>query len=249
MNDFKRLMASRTGFLPRTQTQALVAMSQGIVREEFFVNKAVNIHPVFEEPWDFGEIERLLAKDDLGMDTVLVLMSIFERLIQGGDKESALFAAESINALEVRYRNRIQALKKKIVTSLSVESARTLVAACRDLSRLYFARPMLRNFYLAEARQCFERYRETLGDDDQAVAEYAGILLELGLQDEADRVIVGPLRKDPESPEFRALAAKSAFARRDYLGVVKQMEKSCVRGENQAFSELQQFWTKSTCHD
>jgi hypothetical protein len=80
-----------------------------------FIWKAVNVRPIFEEPWDFNEIDRLLAKEDLDLETIILLMTIFGRLIRAPDKEAALFAAEGINVLERGYARRAKVLRDRAI--------------------------------------------------------------------------------------------------------------------------------------
>jgi len=114
MKNFRELMTSSTGFVPRTQAQALQGFAEGVLGPEYYMYRAVNIHPILEEPWDTNEIDRLLAKPELDEDTAVVLMTVFERMVRGADKELALFAAESINVLERRFLGRIQRFRKQL---------------------------------------------------------------------------------------------------------------------------------------
>ena len=212
MEGLKQLLSRKTRFIPRTQAQALAALSEGIVDESVFIWKAVNIHPVFEEPWDLGEVERLLSKEDLDLETTLLLMTIFERLIRNPDKELALFAAESINAVEQRRSKRIQKLR--------AAGSKDLARELRELGMICFARPVLKNFYLSEALAALRSSRDRgEGSDERDEALEIGILIDLHRIDEAKTCLTEAVAAHPADRKLRLLAAKERFARRDFRGV------------------------------
>lgn len=252
MQNFAQLFAHRKRFFPKTQAQALAAFQEGVVDEAVFVWKAVNIHPVFEEPWDLDEVERLLAKDDLDFETSLLLMTIFERLIRDPDKERALFAAESINAVERRRMKRIQALRDEFARApLDAHAqARALARELRELGLLCFARPVLKRFYLEEALAVARGTVTTdasppessdgAGADPVRAALEVELLLDLDLPDDADVAASRAVAAFPGAPELRLLAAKTSYARRDFRGTARCLRAAA--GDPQA-DEFRAFWT------
>jgi tetratricopeptide (TPR) repeat protein len=246
MEGLKKLLSRKARFIPKTQAQALAALAEGIVDESVFVWKAVNIHPVFEEPWDLGEVERLLAKEDLDLETTLLLMTIFERLIRNPDKELALFAAESINAVEQRRSRRIQALRDA--------SSPDLPRQLRELGMICFARPVLKNFYLAEALAALRSANGKDSDRRDDKLEI-GILLDLGRLKEARTLIDAALGAHPADSDLHLLSAKESFARRDYRAVACSFQfegPQTPEGTEQGgeYETIRSFWSGGgTCLD
>jgi len=256
LDAFKSLLSRKSRFLPKTQAQALMALSEGIIHESFYMYKAVNVHPVFEEPWDLDEIERLLAKPDLDVETTILLMTIFQRLIKQEDKELALFAAESINAVEQRRMRKIQGLKKRLDESKQAKEAgrdeagndkadndnkpsqapsiaRDLAREYRDLGRVCFAQPVLKVFYIEEALSILRKQESTRAPDDRDLELQVELLLELGRNDEACMLVSVLAGEYPENAAYRFLAAKTAYARREFRNIVDNLDEH---------EELQSFW-------
>jgi hypothetical protein len=249
MNDFRVLLESKTGFIPRTQAQALRAVEEGILNPEFYVYRVVNVHPIIEEPWDLNEIDRLLAKPDLDLDTTAILMIVFERMILHKDKELALFAAESINALERRYLARIQSLKKKLDEKSSRKTLRAIIYEYRVMGRLFASRPVLGDFYLQEARRFQERYADRLLDPEEDIAVYIDTLLEIGDHALAEKVLNDALGKFPGHGQLQFLAARLAFFQRRTTDVVKHLERIDTSKNMAKYAEVQLFWIKGTCRE
>ncbi len=114
MAGFDFFRSRLSGYVPRTPAGALKAIGAGLIPVEHFVYASTSVKPLDEEPYDLDSIERMLARRDLGIETSAQLKSILEKLIGTDDQETALFGAEGINALEGRYVNRIEALKKSL---------------------------------------------------------------------------------------------------------------------------------------
>ncbi|MEI6874556.1 MAG: hypothetical protein WCL50_05425 [Spirochaetota bacterium] len=258
MEGIRHILSRKTGFLPKTQAQALAALLEGLVEESVFVWKAVNIHPVFEEPWDFNEIERLLAKEDLAPETTLLLMTIFERLIRDPDKERALFAAESINAIERRFARKARALREDAAKTGSSAPLPTLAALYRDFGMASFARPILKRFYLGEALAVIGGIPAIDAGPGPAIDRPAlaaleiGILLELGESERAGARIGAELAARPDDRVILLLSARYRYERRDWRGVMRVLEPGAEIDEGQDctdFASVRDFWTGGACHD
>lgn len=241
MRSFKRLLESRTGFIPRTQAQALRGFAEGLLNAEYFMYKAVNIHPIVEEPWDLPEMDRLLAKPDLDDDTASLLMMVFEKMIKHKDKELALFAAESINTLERRFLARIQERRARLDDDPGPEASRAVIEGYRAAARLFSSRPVLRGFYLSEARRYADRFAARLADPDKDVAARVELLIEMGEFPQADEALRAGLRGHPDSKALRFAAARLAFMTRRFREVAKELEAIGDAGGPET-AALTQFW-------
>ena len=260
MMNFRDLMTSSTGFVPRTQAQALQGFSEGVLGPEYYMYRAVNIHPILEEPWDTNEIDRLLAKPDLDEDTAIVLMTVFERMVRGVDKELALFAAESINVLERRFLSRIQRFRKQVALNQAagqteesdaavLRALRGIIESYRSLAKLCFRRPELKRFYLEEAKRSHDDYASILVDPELDLATYITILLDAGDLDPASMVLLHALTRNPGSRHLHFLAARLSFMHGKFRKVLANLENMPPVAEPDQWEELQFFWTQGRCHD
>jgi hypothetical protein len=164
----------RGGFAPQTQMSALLGVEQGLIPPSQFIQKAVNVKPIFEKPYDFSEFDRILAKKRLSLESVLQLTEVFEELILHEDPEIALYGAESLNSLELRYNRVIQRCKDRLNKAFHAPAVRDLVPALYEMGMMNLKRPMLKKFYLQEALGYLEEYWSqlkpiTLGDIDLLV--------------------------------------------------------------------------------
>ena len=111
---FDYLRERNIKFKPKTPRAAINAFAARILPIHAFVNMGTSVKPLDEEPYDLDNIERVLARENLDLQTNLLLMRLFERMVRNEDTEIALFAAESMNLIENRYNKNIEALKAKI---------------------------------------------------------------------------------------------------------------------------------------
>ncbi|MBN2874743.1 MAG: hypothetical protein JXM71_06570 [Spirochaetales bacterium] len=249
MKNFRALLESRTGFKPRTEAQALRGYAEGFLNPEFYIYRAVNIHPIIEEPWDVNEIDRLLAKEDLDVDTATLLMMVFEKMIRHPDKELALFAAESINALERRYLAQVQKLRKSLGAEPSSEAVLALVGRYRDMGRLFASRPVLGVFYLGEARRAYEKHAKRIGTNFTMLLLYLDVLIALCDSEAAKPVLVRALKDHPGNARLRYVAAKLAFADGSVREVLKNLEAMDIEEGDAEYADIQNFWTRGACRD
>ncbi|MCA1950450.1 MAG: hypothetical protein LDL24_07745 [Treponema sp.] len=242
MQNFRNLFISKTGFVPRTQAQALKAYMEDIIGPEYYIYRAVNVHPLLEEPWDFSEIDRLLAKKDLDLETITILVTIFDKMLQLPDKEQALFAAESINALEQRYLSTIIAMHKELEMEEKTESVRTIMQAYLSLAAISKKRPLLRTFYLGEAKATFKKLRHILIDPDKDLALYIKILFDLNQLAEARQEIVMSIEQYPRNTTLHLLAAEYNFKIGSYKNIGKYLNQITHLFKNSKDAELIKFW-------
>ena len=126
---------------PRTPRAALLAVESGLLPQEAYIYKANSIKPLFEEPVDIPEIERILASENNDLTTNLLLIGILERLLVNNDSEIALFAAESINAIEGRYNDRIEGLKARYRHSADPSILRDIAHQFFEIGTINLSRP------------------------------------------------------------------------------------------------------------
>ena len=113
-NAYRYIHNLRNQFIPRTPGAALQAAEEEILPIEAFVYKSTALNPLLKKPYNMDEIEWLLSRKDRDLTTNLILKTVLDELARDEDKEIALFAAESLNALEKDYNNRLVELKEKI---------------------------------------------------------------------------------------------------------------------------------------
>lgn len=237
MLGFEYFRQRREGFTPRTPAAALRAMGLGVLPEESFVYLSTSQKPLDEEPFDLEEIERVLARKDLDLETNILLKEILEKLVSAGEQETSLFGAEGINLLEARYIDRIEELRRAMKEETG-KSSDAVAHLMRATARCYFELALLhgktrsiKTFYLKEA---YTHFRDSLrasskmahGELDLLVK----VLVELGMYDHAARILSGvrePQGRKPGAascapdPEILLLRAEVAFHRRDFSEVVR----------------------------
>jgi hypothetical protein len=135
---------------PMTPHAALRAYEEGILPIEHFIHMSTSLHPLDEANFDISAIERVLARDDLGLDENLFLMNILELMVRSKDAEYAVFAAESINLIEARYNHRIERLKDIYVAGNDPDIAGEIARAYYELARINEKRKSIKLFYLKE---------------------------------------------------------------------------------------------------
>jgi len=203
-------------FTPKTSNGALKALAAHILPAEAYVYVATSTRPLDEEPYDIDQIERILGRENLDIDTNLLLMKILERLLRRPEQEVALFAAESINLIEGRYAKRIEDIKEGLDESADPGSVRELAGLYSELSRLYPPHSSLRGFYLHEAY----RWLKSLRDSGQFGAEESlrliRVLIDLGLYDQAASEIANHPIAAGEDREILLLEAEVEFQRHHY---------------------------------
>lgn len=218
MAGFDYFRTFRERYQPRTAMSALKALGEGLVEQEAYIHLGVSIKPADDEPVDLDEIERILSRDDLDLETNLLLVKILEKLVKERDPETALFAAESINLIENRYNRRIEELKSSFKKTGDVSFLSRLANQFFELSQIYTG--SIRNFYLKEAYSCLARisgFSELVKEDKALLLR---VLLELKQYDQAASI----LKKNEEREEyiFIMLEAELEFRRRNFYQVIHQ---------------------------
>lgn len=252
MKDLRTRLSSPTGFVPRTQSQALQGYIEGVISLEYFVYRAVNVRPLLEQPFDLGEVDRLLAKGELDPDNLELLMALFQHMLKDPDKELALYAAESVSALERRYMERLRELKSRPSWEREAEPVARVLEAYADLARMNAGRRELRDFYLYEIIALFRELRGICAGDAGAVLSYLRALLALGRMDEAADELRAARAELGKLPELVALSAELAYLAGNASAVAAELASLRDRGPVEATpetAELVVFWTGGRCYD
>ena len=87
MSEFDYFREKRNRFNPKTPIAALKAYRAGFLPISIFTYKSGSTKPLDETPYDIEEIERLLSRKNLGLETYIVLVGIFEKLIFPGHQK------------------------------------------------------------------------------------------------------------------------------------------------------------------
>jgi hypothetical protein len=201
-------------YRPRTPRAALVAASAGILPPDAIVFKASSVKPLFEEPYDLEELDRVLAQEGLPFGDAMNLAEIFAAMTRDPDKERALFAAESLTSLENRWARRSGALREAFEASggddeLAFRLARSLYEQAMLAGRM----APIRNFYLLDAYYilCGHPDAETGGPGFNLLIR---CLLRLGIYAQADFEIRSRRGRRADG-ELLALAVETAYLRKD----------------------------------
>jgi len=218
MTEFDYFRSFQERYLPKTAMSALRALREGLVEQEAYIHLGVSIKPADDEPVDLDEIDRILSRDDLDLETNMLVVKVLQRLVKERDPETALFAAESINLIENRYNRRIEELKNSFKETGELSFLSSLARQFYELSRIYTG--SISNFYLKESYSCLVRIsrKKRITREDKALV--LRVLLELRQYDRASSI----LEKSEEKEEyiFIMLEAELEFRKRNFYQVIHQ---------------------------
>lgn len=217
MGDFAYFRERQHTYRPSTPAAALRAIHCGLAEKEELIHQGINVKPLIEEPFDIKELQRIQSREDLDLDTNLLLHRIFSRMLHDPDQERALFAAESINRLENRYNSSIEELKGELRRDREPETSLALARQYFELALMNDESVSIQNFYLREG---FQYVRDYIADEsiDPGFLDLAvRILVALEMYDQAARVLTRAA--EPDDPTTLLLVAEVAFHQRDYATV------------------------------
>jgi hypothetical protein len=215
MLDFDFFRRSAETYRPRTANAALRAAEANLLPIEACVHLGTSIKPLDEEPFDLDSIEQVLSRQQLDLDTNLLLMRILTRLLRNPDAEVALFAAESINMIETRYTKRIEELKASLEKKTEDRVLRSLAHQYYELAQIHPG--SIRNFYLREAFGYVKTLNKLKRIARADVVLTIRILLALDLTDQAKRII--DQLSDRSDLSYLRLEMEVAFKSKDITAV------------------------------
>ncbi|MBN2049915.1 MAG: hypothetical protein JW760_05670 [Spirochaetales bacterium] len=214
------IQASAQQFQPKTPQAALLAAKEGILPAQAYIYKASSVKPLFEEPFDLEELQRILSRQDNDLETDILLMKVLGKLSHHQDAETALFAAESMNAIESRYNRRIEEAAKAVEETPTAAAHRHCAEALYDLA-LLSSQTAIRKFYLKEAfimARKLEDLKEYTKEDGLFLVS---ILNALDMHAQSKQVLAAlKERFGKDDSDILEAEAAVAFARRDFMGVI-----------------------------
>ena len=216
-------------FQPKTPKAALRAVAQGAAPPSAFVYRATSVKPLYEEPFDLEEIQRILSRQDIDLETLLLVIRILEQLILARDSETALFAAESLNEIENRFTERIDALRNELESGGGPDSRRDLGKNLFQLAQVSRGRQTLKNFYLREAFGCFNRLTRDEKAEQEDFIYLVRICMELKLFAQAETILEKAEQLFGVVGDIRLLKAENEFYRKNFTEVI-EMCRACDLG-------------------
>lgn len=218
IHEFIRETGSR--FKPKTPSAALLAVQEEVLPVESYIYRASSVKPLYEEPFDLEEIQRILSREDNDLETSILLMDILTRLSRDKDAETALFAAESMNAIEQRYNERIEALTELINLDPKPGILRECARRQYELALLN-RQEVIRRFYLKEAFMTARRLENTAAFTKEDGLFTVDVLNELGLYGQSKQTITA-LKEQYGADDTELLHAEAhiEFAQHNFKKVI-----------------------------
>ena len=239
---FSYIKKQRDFFSPKTPVSALRAVEQGVLPAEAFVYKASSVKPLYEEPFDREEIQRVLSRQDIDIETLLLIITILNRLILSRDSETALFAAESLNEIENRFTSRINKLRGRLKKEKSVLLYRELGLTCFDLARITTENRTIRNFYLKEAFSNLYTVTRMEGREEEDHIYLVKICINLKLHAQAEQIISEIRNIYRDSEELKMLQAENEFYRKNFVRVIEIAREFSPGSLSAAEHRIIDFW-------
>ena len=218
MAGFDFFRSRRPGYQPRTPAAALKAVGTGTVPAEQFVYASASAKPLDEEPFDLEEIERVLARTDLTLQSRTLLKRVLGKLVGSREQEVALFGAEGITILESRALMQIERLRTQVKVNPGPEVRRRLARALYEMAEMQSGSESVRAFYLREAFStlCGDGLRP-LSRADLPLA--VDILVARRLLLEAKQLLAG--FSGGQDVEVQVMTARVAFHAGNYRAVAE----------------------------
>jgi len=216
---FSYLSKSLELYNPKTPMAALKAVETGLLPDYAYIYRANSVHPLFEEPIDIDAIERTLSRKDNDLSTNQLLVRILEQLLKSRDSEIALFAAESINAIENLYNERVEGLKNQYETENDPSHLRSIAAQFYEVALINESRKSIRNFYLYEAYSYMKRYESEVSFNREDLIFILRIMIHLRSLELARNIMVQALARFPDDNELILLAAEIEYYKKNFKQV------------------------------
>ncbi len=239
---FDYITSAKEHFLPKTPRAALRAVEQGLLPPAAFINRATSVKPLYEEPFNKDDIDWILSRRDIDMETLLLVVHILQKLIVSKDGETALFAAESINQIEKRYTDMVNTIRKRMGRKRSAPLLRELGETYYHLALVNNARKGIRNFYLREAFTCF---RELSRTNQRKPSDYVftiNISMRLNLNGQAEKLLEEQKEVFGDSPETSMHEAENEFYRKNVFKVMRICKTCDTEKLKPEYARIAEFW-------
>lgn len=244
MNGFEYVRSMHSFYRPRTPRAALLAAEMDMLPVEALVYKGSSVKPLFEEPYDPDELERVLARPDLSFTDAMVLAEILVAMTHETDKERALFAAESFTSLENRWARLVEDRRTALAKDGGDEEAIFGLARALYEQALIVGRSApIRNYYLGEAYYLLVS-RPSGPGGGKLFNLRMRCLLRLGLLEQAEAEIREEQERNGISGELLALAVESAYLGKDLRKIRNLLEGLDLGslGLDRELAALFEFW-------
>ncbi len=231
--NFDYIRNSEKYFKPKTPRAAIKAVEAGILPPEAYIYKSTSIEPIADNPENLEELERILGQKNRDLETNILLKSILDKLIKHPDKEVALFAAESLNAIENDYNKAVENLKEgedRKRAELYIE----LAELNKDVNDL-------RIFYLGESFRSYINLQKRNEAETDDLLNMCRILIALGLPQQAEKIIS---ENNLNCIESKFILADIAFRQRSYSELYSIMAELDSQRASMDYNqtELIDFW-------
>lgn len=246
---YRYLQSLEQWYSPKTLNSALQALRQGVLPAEGVVLLMNSLGPLGDSPSEFSAFDRLLSRPDLDLKTARFLMGVFLRSVHHADSETALYAAESLNALEVRYSKASSEARHRFLQEPGeAPLLRQLVRAEYRLMMINRDRPSLRRHHagtvvrLVATHQSWFRLRLT--DTLMLLAAYRA----LGQAGRAQRLLAACRRAGREHLRLDLIRADLAFRAGQATAVASALRSIDPHSADRRVRTAMQFWGTSGGH-
>ncbi|MBN1411434.1 MAG: hypothetical protein JW969_11370 [Spirochaetales bacterium] len=234
------------GYVPRTPSSAIKAYEAGLLPIEHFIYKSTSTNPLDEHSFSFEELERIIAREDMDLSMNRPLYRILEQLLKNRDPEIALFAAECINLIELRYISKIENMKKEFAQNAGSEGSRKLARLYFELAVLNERRIPIKKFYLKESLRYMKGVTRLKGLKKDEIEMLVKILNGFDLFSNSMEIVKSFDTADND-PFYLLLQAEIEFHRHNFNKVheicrtLKSMEEKLTRKQK----DLVSYWLEA----
>lgn len=222
-------------FKPRTPNTALRGLKKGLLPKESFIAISLFLYSPFsatrddmvlsdkEEIQRIQELERLLAKKNMSIEMEIQLISTLDKLVDHHNSEIALFAAESINALENRYNKTIYKLKEQLEEFNFSDDRITLIKNLYKYGVINQEKSDIKEFYFNELLSYVD---DEVNGNEEIIDILFVVYKDLQLYDRAAELITMLSNSHYSSCELKVMEMSLAFAKGDFYRIFEILESS-----------------------
>lgn len=173
MDIYNYFLNKEKWFPAKTPNSAITGIKKGVLPKESFISLSLFLYSPFETPGKLKilsekeelqrihELERILSKKKMDLETEVMLLYTLNKLVEHNNPEIALFAAESINSIENRYNKKIYNLKEISSNSLGYEELHDLITILYHYGYINAGKIDIQLYYFNEALKYFSRLNKS----------------------------------------------------------------------------------------